>query len=211
MPNWVYNRVKIHGNEELKRKFVKDFLEKGFETVIPVPEALKKYDTETSDHWKFVEKVTKGMIQIRPHDEEEKKYLLEELYKYEPESEEEKIMKNEIIECLKMGYYSWYEFAMRNWGTDRNPWDIEYIEDRNTLTFVTAWTIPFSFLEALSKKLGFTIEGESFCIEDPFFVRYHIEKGQTVMIEDLTEEFVKEIEREDTCSIGTEPENLEKT
>jgi len=220
MPNWAHNYIKIYGDEELKRKFIEDFLRKGFESIVPMPEPLKRYNTETSLHWNLIEKVTKGKVGLYTYDEESKTLLLQELQKYEPENEEEERLKYELIECLKTGYYSWRDFALHNWGTKWQPWDVEYDEEKDVLIFTTAWNEPGIFLTTLSEKLSFTIKGETICYEFPFHIRYRIENGQITMMEDLTEELIEEMEaalteetkeKENKCFIETESGEAEKT
>lgn len=52
-----------------------------------------------------------------------------------------------MYECI-----TWYEWALANWGTKWNAYDIDVYYDRNEIFFNTAWSHPTPVIEALSRK-----------------------------------------------------------
>jgi len=206
MPNWVENNVKIIGGEESISTFVKDFTEKGFECVSPMPEVLKKYNTETSIHWKVLEKISKSPFE-NPEKEEVDK-LIESIRQIIPslESDDLKQAAGELIECLKKsGYISWYQFALINWGTKWQPWKISYDDKKKKLFFYTAWSAPIPFFAKASQKYNLTFRIVACDPVFPLLYQLEIKDGEVTFYKNHSETFA---ERQDKSFQTGEPMDL---
>lgn len=190
MPNWCYNTIKVQGSKENTERFIRYFNEKGFESYIPIPEPLKRFNTETSSHYLLLEKFFKiNYYELYSNDKCKELILLnlETLVIQNSISEEEKQLATEIIECLKTGYYSWYEFGIRNWSTKWNAWDIE-VTCENTLNFVTAWSPPVNFLLYVSKIENLCFELRCVDITGGWAFEFLINNGEIISEKDITDE-----------------------
>ena len=132
------------------------------------------------------------------------KIVSEEKYKEEKEARDKAIerRKSDTFNCgdsfipglplteqlqkeylAKYGSDNWYDFAINNWGTKWNAYDIGEWEN-NTIKFYTAWTSPFEALIELSKKFP----------EAEFELKYADEGAYFVGIASIKNGVVTEIE-----------------
>jgi hypothetical protein len=61
--------------------------------------------------------------------------------------------EEELIELNKIGYFNWYDWSNKCWGTKWNAYDVVRSEDR--VQFDTAWGCPYPVIEALSEKFPY--------------------------------------------------------
>lgn len=206
MPNWVENDVKIIGEEENISTFVKDFTEKGFECVSPMPEVLKEYNTETSIHWEVLERASKSPFE-NPQKEEIDEFI-ESIRKIIPSLENDNLKQaaKELIKCLKeSGYISWYQFAVANWGTKWQPWGVSYNDRKKRLFFYTAWSTPIPFFVKASQKYNLTFRIVACDEMFPFLYQFEIKNGEVTFYKDYSKIF---IERQDKSFQTGEPIDL---
>lgn len=200
MPNWCSNILTIHGPPEKIEKFIKVFSEKGFESYIPMPEPLKTYNTTNSEYNLLLNKLFHLDYEDICEDINLKLNILEEAQKIinQLDNEKDKKLLSEIISCLKTGYYSWYEFAYKNWGV---KWNVDTVEiiDKNTVRFETPWNAPLNFLIYVSDKEKLKFHLIAKIEEEDYFFKYIIEDGtiksQTKFVEASDIEKYKEVRK----------------
>lgn len=193
MPNWCFNNLQIIGEKEKIKKFIELFQEKGFESYIPMPETLKIHNTESLSHYDLIERLFSiKILEMYFLEDKEKRLILQKLNNYleqniEQLSNDEIQLTKEIIKCLETGYYSWYEFGIKNWGTKWNAWKFEIINE-NEISFVTAWSPPINFLLHVSERENLDFSLKSVDVTSYFAYEYYISNGKITYEKDITEE-----------------------
>lgn len=180
MPNHVTNILKITGDEESVRRCLSEIGTKNnpekhlyidFQKIIPRPESLNIISGSSIDN---AIDILKGndenflRMMEYPWAKEKGFKNVEELKKHfksqltEKDFEEAfKAIENE----KKYGCRDWYEWSNKNWGTKWNAYDQSF-DEKNTITFDTAWNTPYPVIEKLAMKypeLNFKV---SFADED---------------------------------------------
>ncbi|MCE7039178.1 hypothetical protein [Dyadobacter sp. CY312] len=160
MPNHIQNRLRIIASEE-KVKEVLTFLcgenkegEKltiDFNKIKPMPETLNiesgsegskshfmLFGNSKGNHWhQPIEDVQSYLLQMTP----EKRLAFVQLGLQYQENKE------------KYGHTTWYGWAVDNWGTKWNAYNIPDERDSDdTIFFQTAWSAPVALMKELSKK-----------------------------------------------------------
>jgi hypothetical protein len=214
MANIVYSTIKVTGNK--KHQFINLVTKYGFDFLLPMP-AVLKLNTETSEHWNLVKKVSGIDWYSLYGNDDLKKKVLNDLIRYIYDNDDpiekiinylmghnpasdieencfdyfnEKQLANEIILCLQTsGYCSWEEFRKLNWGTAK-VYHIGYNEKEDLLFIDTAWTPPVSFLEHASETMGLTFECESWDPVYPEYVSYKIKNGKATEWINNTDEYI---------------------
>ena len=140
MPNWCSNTLTLEGKgaADVARSLAGEDTVFDFNKVVPMPELIKhnasgfrKFDDGTEHKVWYQAEGDDGGKSARPLTEEEQE------------------------ELKRIGYPSWYEWSIANWGTKWNAsegtmdiTDEEYVD----LEFDTAWGPPTAVVEALSEK-----------------------------------------------------------
>lgn len=134
MPNHITNKITIlEGQYDLSKLT-------SFNNVVPMPQELK--DTSHSGASMQVEQclgITKTFFGDRS--------TINEVYSENDKEEVDNLINN----YLKYGHITWYEWSVKKWGTKWDMYDAE-CED-NVLTFLTAWSAPDKFYQALADTL----------------------------------------------------------
>lgn len=146
MPNHVTNILKIKGTPE-QIEMVRDAVGSqerifDFNRIIPMPEDLN-IDCD-------------GLVSLL--DTRESRFyepprgeVVERLKKAE-DDRVENFFKG-VRNLRKYGYACWYPWAVDNWGTKWNAYELEE-HSRDTIKFETAWSHPRPVYDALSKKFA---------------------------------------------------------
>lgn len=104
----------------------------------------------------------------------------------------------------KYGFEDWYGWRNANWGTKWNASDSDYDKETQTLTFNTAWSIPYQILTKIAKDnpdkkfSGYSEE------ETGWFDEYHANKGMIVVDNYGEEEYDEE---KDEYVRNSQPDN----
>ena len=161
MPNWCYNRLELNGSEEAIRAFrdgMKAFVESqnanpndpvnpdefDFNFVIPMPSDIRN----TTSPRPATEAEIRKMAEDYKWDEETLNWRLETAI-----SEEEKARYASLKESY--GVETWYDWAIREWGTKWNACDSELVRNEPTSLmwrFETAWSSPDPILAMIAVK-----------------------------------------------------------
>lgn len=133
-----------------------------FNKIIPMPETLNMTAGSVTGEAMFVyatEKLTRDFDSLDEDIQKavntENMYIKTRLDNFKNKSDEEmeKLyqMGKQYFENLeKYGHTTWYNWCWDNWGTKWNAWDT-YIENDDTITFVTAWNPPDNVIKKLSE------------------------------------------------------------
>lgn len=78
--------------------------------------------------------------------------------------EQIELLKKQAMNEEKYGYPTWYEFALENWGTKWNAYDV--IVDEDFIQFDTAWATPEPIIAKLSEMLPRATITVAFADED---------------------------------------------
>lgn len=134
MPNHITNNITVlEGQYDLSKLT-------SFNDVVPMPEELK--DTSHGGVSMQLEQclgITKSFFGDRP--------TINEVYSENDKEEVDNLINN----YLKYGHTTWYDWSIEKWGTKWDMYDAE-CED-NVLTFLTAWSAPNKFYQALADTL----------------------------------------------------------
>ncbi len=159
MPNWVTNSLEIKCDSSKRLEFIlselrSDKSEFDFNKIAPMPKELESTTSPTriiskEEYDKQEERIAKGELT-----DNEKNWGLSRGLS--------QVVHDEYIE--KFGHANWYDWQYSNWGTKWNANDV-YIED-NVVTFLTAWSTPYSLLVKLSMKYPDAIFSVKFSDED---------------------------------------------
>lgn len=187
MPNHMTHRMRVIGDAEHLRKFVKKYIKVrklsdgeqyqylDFELVIPIPEALKKikidsrgdigYEAWYGEKWQEILKY----VWVREAEIVERDDLQKFLEKKDPQY---KIQAKKVKSNLeKYGAPDLLEWQVRNWGTKWNSYHLhmdlnvgprDWGSTEIDFTFQTAWSPPEPVLQKLSEQepdLRFDIVG----------------------------------------------------
>ena len=166
MPNWAFNVVRIIGEHELLEKLVTELRTNNtpfdFNTILKMPEELRNdppVRTDTIKHQLayYCQKENKPLPFCRSHQQNittDKSSTAAELFPHENAIEVYESGKKWFSRYQKYGLLTWYDWAIKNWGTKWNSYNSygPYWEAENTLvfTFDTAWTAPLPVIVALS-------------------------------------------------------------
>ncbi len=151
MPNHVLNKLEIIGQQNEIKEVIESLCSKkdktillDFNQIIPMPEELNI----TSNSWfdPLEENYYKKDMKI--HISNFKEYISS--YKEEAREIEINNFLQGIKNFINYGYTDWYKWAVENWGTKWNAYEIE-IKD-NIISFETAWSSPKKIFKALSVK-----------------------------------------------------------
>lgn len=126
MPNWCDNT--LVSKKEVIDSIITD-MEVDFNTVVPCPSILHNVAaTPKEKYWNNV--VDDASL-----------------------DNSKRLLTDEDLKWLSATYGAtdWYEFCNKFWGTKWNSQDT-YRPDDNSVTFLTAWSPPMGFYEALSRK-----------------------------------------------------------
>lgn len=151
--------IKIHltikGGQKDIENFINNFIEKGFESYIPAPQALKVNNTETPIHHLIIE----SLLQTESYNIYSNEKLKQQLYEkikniletkqFNPEIQQE---VQQIYHCLQTGYFSLYDFGFSMWGCKLNATNIKKI-NQNTLFFETTWNVPYKFFQHIVNQI----------------------------------------------------------
>lgn len=90
----------------------------------------------------------------------------------------------------RYGYATWYEFAIANWGTKWNAYDI-YV-DAESITFQTAWSTPEPIIKSLSTMIPDATIQVKYADEDwgSNCGIYEYKNGELMYEEDLSQNMV---------------------
>lgn len=167
MPNHVTNILIISGDEALVAKIKSEISGKyddskeerliDFNKIIPCPHTLNITCGTTTDNaiaiLKFREGDTKGIDRIMTYPWASKykdaEDLINDLIESGRANMEEGQMALENIS--NYGYTDWKKWNTDNWGTKWNAYSQHARED-GAIKFETAWSTPYSLMEALSRK-----------------------------------------------------------
>ena len=195
MPNWCSNKLCISGPKEELAKFAGTFTNESGEPefklnqTVPMPQILRDVCTGSCmidgvrhNTWKEIE-VDGKRVQIA-------------------------FTQEEKDEFKKIGYPSWYEWAIANWGT---KWDVQ---EANTLIsdeyiivhFDTAWSPPVNWLETVSTMYPL-LKFEIFCSEGGacFYGTITAQNGE--VSEDMHKDFWKESDDSEETDEETDDED----
>ena len=144
MSNHITSIITFDGPEEkvkeLKNKVTTKESIFDFNRIIPMPEELSIPDNSYTD---FFSKLEKYRLLDLAH------IFRKECEKFEGTSFKSDAIAG-LLNYLNYGYVSWYHWSIENWGTTRNSYEIEYIND-NQVTFQTAWEFPKPIIQKLSE------------------------------------------------------------
>lgn len=150
MPNWVSNRVKMEGIENLPLYMdTGEELVFDFNKLIPMPESLNV--TEGS-----IKEIAKECYRRRNKQKPEMEdgEYEQSLSLYEDESSEEalaKLGKKYITNKEKYGHETWYNWCCENWGTKWNACNLATY-NTNDISFETAWSYPAGIFNELGRR-----------------------------------------------------------
>ena len=135
MPNWCENELTIEGKGagEAARSLAGENGLLDFATVVPQPEIVtrvqtggRKFNGEYVTEW------------------------------YASDGEERPLTDDERAQLSALGVTSWYDWNISNWGTKWNADELQgepaIEENFAEFSFLTAWSPPTAFAEALSAK-----------------------------------------------------------
>lgn len=169
MPNYVYNKLIVHGKVDLER-----FMTDGkfdFNKIIKRPEIYDKtvagsvidiglkclYETAKQDAKKGI-KPTENILKMNKLNEVYQHIssfnVGQTLDEYKaPKYIEEATKSAELtVEAYETyGYTDWYTWNIEHWDTKWNALDTDYFDD--TIYFTTAWSMPEKIIVELSKIL----------------------------------------------------------
>lgn len=156
MPNWVTNKITFNGNEKdiLKlRKFVtseeRNF---DFNKITPMPEELNL--VSGSD-----ETIARDCAKARREGKTTCKEFERGWSRGRSFDEWADLGEKYLSNIDKYGASTWYDWCWKHWGTKWNAAD-SYWESDYTVTFETAWEMPFPILNKLTKLFpNVTFEG----------------------------------------------------
>jgi hypothetical protein len=154
MPNHVKNIITFVGAKRTINKLLKQVLVDdrfNFETIIPMPEELGDTTTPTKiiskqeynlqeKEIKRIAKKIKDNIELTTEEELKHKWGFSRGLTNE--------ISNEYKE--KFGFDNWYDWSLHNWDTKWNSYGLELDLENNTISFDTAWSMPFNVLDKLS-------------------------------------------------------------
>lgn len=161
MPNWCYNRLELNGSADAIRAFrdgMKAFVESqnanpndpvntdefDFNFLVPMPSDIQN----TTSPRPRTEAEIRQMAEDYKWDEETLKWRLETAI-----TEEQKAKYESLKESY--GVETWYDWAIREWGTKWNACNSELVRDEPTSLlwrFETAWSAPEPILAAIAVK-----------------------------------------------------------
>lgn len=161
MPNWCYNRLELNGSADAIRAFrdgMKAFVESqnanpndpvdtdefDFNFLVPMPSDIRN----TTSPRPRTEAEIRQMAEDYKWDEETLKWRLETAI-----TEEQKAKYESLKESY--GVETWYDWAIREWGTKWNACNSELVRDEPTSLlwrFETAWSAPEPILAAIAVK-----------------------------------------------------------
>lgn len=166
MPNWCFNRLELNGSEADIRAFrdsMKAFVEaQNTERIDNESPMFSEFDLFDFNFLIPMPKELQNTIFPRPLTVAETHKMAED-YKWDEDtlkwrlataiSEEEKARYESLKESY--GAETWYDWAIRNWGTKWNAISPELIRNEPTLLlwqFNTAWAAPEPIFQALVQK-----------------------------------------------------------
>ncbi|MYA41609.1 MAG: hypothetical protein F4Z31_07650 [Gemmatimonadetes bacterium] len=149
MPNWCQNELSVYGPKDQVREIYDlivneledDKIAVTFDRVIPMP--------------KILQKVTTGGTKI------DGEYVTTWVNEGEwPDVKARKLNEGEQLLIDAIGYPSWYEWAIDNWGTKWDacesrlitPFEVWEDEAEFAVAFDTAWSPPEPFFNALQER-----------------------------------------------------------
>jgi len=172
MPNWVTTNIEIKEEgdklEIIKKSILNDEGEVDFNILIPMPLDLRG---------------TSSPARVIP-DEEYKEALEKGGYiNYVSKSKSDALIE-------KYGFNNWYDWATHNYGTKWNASDTRIEKEENIISFDTAWSCPYPWLDILSQKFPNTIFKFSYADEDigHNLGFYTLEDGQFIEEMDMNED-----------------------
>ena len=156
MPNNTTNKLKIIGEKkDIKKclKFIKDENQAiSFEKILPMPTVLHEVSSPVE------------IVSQEEYDKIDRNSKKGDIFSYYPITKE--IQKGYIE---KYGYDNWYDWAVKNWGTKWNAYDVSASKNGD-ICFYTAWSVAYPVFKELSKKfpkltfeLSYADEGGSWC------------------------------------------------
>ena len=160
MPNWVTNRLNIHGPADQVAIFFDKVKcnerEFDFECITPMPESLKIVSgSTTSDAQKLLRgDDVENLMQRYPDEGDAPDPSVFYGYEKHPETMPELRVYAEIIRSNeeKYGMLDWYDWAYFRWGTKWNA--CNSWRTGNKIGFDTAWSTPDGIIEALPSFLA---------------------------------------------------------
>lgn len=158
MPNWVFNKVYLTGDNTSLNKLKKFMTTKetcfDFNKILPMPEELN------------LESGSSETLSIEcAHARKKHKTTCEEYERWKWSKSKtfdewadlgEKYLSN----LKKYGATTWYDWCYDNWGTKWNACDASW-DGNNFVSFNTAWSCPEAIFEQMSKmfpNISFTVE-----------------------------------------------------
>jgi len=187
MPNWMTHRMRVFGDAEHLRAFVKKYIKirnrdkqgedqyLDFDLIIPMPTELREvesgslgkigYEAWYGEEWRDI----LAYPWVQSEKVKTRKQLQKLLQKMDPEYKKQADKRKSNIK--KYGSPDWYEWSIKNWGTKWNSSDLDFrlnVGPRDwgvtevDFTFLTAWSPPEPILQKLSEMepdLKFDIVG----------------------------------------------------
>lgn len=154
MANVIETYVTVNGEYEKVKQFINDFMEKGFKSVIPIPDGL----LHNIDIFKFVKEKFGFTEEDLFHPSKEVRKFIREFTAKQLNNSNDKTGL-QIYNCLKTtGYLGWKDFVIQEYGVCQDfPMDIVKLTG-NTIKFATNWQSPLQFFKTVSKKTGLSFD-----------------------------------------------------
>lgn len=152
MPNHIMNKVSVSDKfEEIAKKIKSKDSAFDFNKIIPMPEVLKNCTSPA--------RILSGKEYEKVMAEYEKEKADKERYSSHPITPEQ---SEEYLK--KYGANEWYSWALKNWGTKWNAYEV--ITEYDAFEFQTAWSTPVPVIAKLSKMFPSVVFEVQYADED---------------------------------------------